>query len=70
MKYGETMNNGYTYRYAEVGEWHTNKYGQGLWCGERQVEGTAQFDVVGCSTLKTAKAKIRRYMESWGAKEE
>ena len=65
MKYAEIMDNGYAYKYAEVGDWHTNKYGQGLWKGDRQIEGTAQFDVVGCSTLKTAKAKIRRAAKSW-----
>ena len=66
MKYGEIMEDGYTYKYAEVGEWHTNKYGEGLWMGERLVESTAQFNVVECATLKTAKAKIRRHMAAWG----
>ena len=51
-----------TYKYAEWKEYHTNKEGDGLWNGDKQILGTCQFTVRGCQTEKAAKAKIRRYV--------
>lgn len=75
MKYGEKYETSFvdprskkeilypaTYKYAEWKYYHTNKEGDGLWDGERQIAGTCQFTVAGCKTEKAAKAKIRKYV--------
>lgn len=50
------------YKYTEWGPYHTNKEGDGLWYGDKQIVGTCDFSVAGCKTEKAAKAKIRRYV--------
>lgn len=68
MKYGDQFTVGRTlprkviYRYTEWGEYSTNRLGNGLWKGDRQIAGTCDFTVAGCQTEKAAKAKIRRYV--------
>lgn len=52
-----------TYRYVSWRGYHTNRVGQGLWYGDRQVLGTCQFSVCGCAHEKSAKAKIRNYLK-------
>lgn len=59
---GETIPTTSTYKYVEYGEYHTGNDGCGLWCGDRQIEGTCDFSVAGCKTEKAAKAKIRKYV--------
>ena len=49
-----------TYKYTEWNGYHTDKEGDGLWNGDRQIRGTCQFTVRGCKTEKAAKAKIRK----------
>ena len=51
-----------TYKYTEWQGYHTDKEGNGLWHGDKQIVGTCQFTVAGCKTEKAAKAKIRRYV--------
>jgi len=77
MKYGEkypkthevnvagktyTLTDTLTYRYVYWRGWYTDNAGEGLWHGDKQILGTCQFSVAGCSTEKAAKAKIRRYV--------
>ena len=52
-----------TYKYAEWNDYHTNKEGDGLWNGDKQIIGTCQFTVRGCKTEKAAKEKIRRFVK-------
>lgn len=61
---GERKPYDYIYKYADWNGYHTNSEGDGLWCCDRQILGTCQFSVAGCSTEKTAKAKIRKYVTS------
>lgn len=51
-----------TYKRVEWQGYHTNNEGDGLWYGDKQLEGTCQFSVRGCQTEKAAKAKIRKYV--------
>ena len=53
-----------TYKYTAWKNYHTNNIGEGLWVGDKQILGTCQFSVRGCSTEKTAKAKIRKYVNT------
>lgn len=50
-----------TYKRVEWHGYHTNDEGDGLWSGDKQLEGTCQFSVRCCQTEKAAKAKIRKY---------
>lgn len=52
------------YKYTTYGNYHTNKEGDGLWCGDKQIVGTCDFSVAGCRTEKAAKAKIRNYVKN------
>lgn len=52
------------YKYTIYGNYHTNKEGDGLWCGTKQIVGTCDFSVAGCRTEKAAKAKIRNYVKN------
>lgn len=54
-----------TYKRANWREYHTDDFGEGLWRGDKQIEGTCQFSVTGCTTEKVAKAKIRNYVKKW-----
>lgn len=78
MKYGEMRDVTYrdimhrytftakeAYKYASWNGWHTNNSGDGLWIGDKQIEGTCQFTVRGCQTEKAAIAKIRKYAKSY-----
>ena len=71
MKYGEkyqkthevnvagktyTLTDTLTYRCVYWRGWHTDNAGEGLWHGDKQI--------IGCSTEKAAKAKIRRYVNN------
>lgn len=58
---GEEREREETYRYTEYGRYHTNNLGNGLWFDDKQIIGTCDFSVAGCSTEKSAKAKIRRW---------
>ena len=58
---GKTFKRMATYRYVSWGDYHTDNEGEGLWIGDKQIEGTCQFSVCGCKTEKAAKAKIRKY---------
>lgn len=53
-----------TYKRTTWEEYHTNDEGDGLWFRDRQILGTCDFSVRGCSTEKTAKAKIRNYVKT------
>lgn len=53
-----------TYKRTEWKGYHTDKEGDGLWAGDRQIIGTCDFSVRGCRTEKAAKAKIRRYVSA------
>jgi alpha-glucuronidase len=50
------------YKRADWNAYHTNNEGEGLWYGDKQIEGTCQFTVSGCETEKAAKAKIRKHV--------
>jgi hypothetical protein len=50
---------------TEWNGWHTNNEGEGLWNGDRQILGTSQFSVAGCTTEKAAKAKVREYAKRY-----
>ena len=50
------------YKYTTWKDYHTNKLGEGLWIDDKQILGTCQFSVRGCSTEKAAIAKIRKYV--------
>lgn len=77
MKYGETYESEvintmtkeshgvwkFVYKRTEWNGWHTNNDGEGLWCGDKQMIGTCDFNVKGCKTEKAAKAKIRNYVK-------
>lgn len=76
MKYGETytatkrnivtrevLTYTATYKFASWNGYYTNNEGDGLWNGVRQILGTCDFTVRGCSSEKTAKAKIRKYVK-------
>lgn len=52
-----------TYKYTVWYEYHTDNVGDGLWKGDKQIEGCCQFSVRGCKTEKSAKDKIRRYVQ-------
>ena len=52
------------YKYTTWGNYYTNKEGDGLWCGDKQIIGTCDFSVAGCRTEKSAKAKIRNYVKN------
>lgn len=60
---GETFLTTATYRRVSWKGWHTSDDGDGLWCGDKQILGTCQFSVAGCSTEKSAKDKIRRWVK-------
>ena len=54
------------YRYTRWGDFHTDRLGEGLWFDKydnKQILGTCQFSVRKCATEKSAKAKIRRYVQ-------
>lgn len=51
------------FKFASWKDYSTNDAGNGLWHGDKQIEGTCQFSVAGCKTLKAAKAKIRNYVK-------
>lgn len=53
-----------TYKRTTLEEYHTNDEGGGLWFRDKQILGTCDFSVRGCSTEKTAKAKIRNYVKN------
>ena len=53
------------YKLVTWREWHTNNAGEGLWHGEKQILGTCQFSVAGCTTEKSAKAKVRKWAKSY-----
>ena len=50
------------YKRVEWNGYHTNDQGDGLWYGVHQIIGTCDFTVRGCKTEKSAKAKIRKYV--------
>ena len=56
---GEEYEIPYIYKRASWHEWHTDKEGNGLWHGDKQVLGFCQFTVAGCKTQKAANAKVR-----------
>lgn len=60
---GECYESPSLYKYASWKDYSTNDSGDGLWHGDKQIEGTCQFSVAGCKTLKAAKAKIRNYVK-------
>ena len=60
---GEILHHTATYRYTNWNGYYTNNEGDGLWSNVRQILGTCDFTVRGCSTEKTAKAKIRKYVK-------
>ena len=56
---GEVHESPYIYKRASWHEWHTDKEGDGLWRGDKQVLGFCQFTVAGRKTQKAANAKVR-----------
>lgn len=60
---GETIPHTSTYRRTAWGRFHTNDEGDGLWNDNKQILGTCDFTVRGCSTKKSAVAKIRKYVK-------
>ncbi len=62
---GETIPYTATYKRVDYLCYHTGNDGCGLWCGDKQIEGTCEFSVSGCRTEKAAKAKIRKYVNRY-----
>lgn len=58
------------YKYVACGEYHTDKFGDGLWDGDKQIVGTCDFTVVGCRTEAAAKAKVRAYVNKYVKEDE
>lgn len=56
---GETHESAYVYKRARWQDWHTDREGDGLWHGDKQIVGLCQFTVRGCKTQKAANAKVR-----------
>ncbi len=44
-------------------EFSTNRAGEGLWQGEKQILGTCQFSLRNCSSRKSRVAYIRRFFK-------
>ena len=59
---GETIPYTATYKRVDYLCYHAGNDGCGLWCCDKQIEGTCDFSVSGCKTEKAAKAKIRKYV--------